>query len=588
MEPKPTIDPESSLADALSTLPGDDFRRLALQTRSRAFRDYLARAITHGARDFDQLLEAVLDEVPFALLHPRSAALLARIVATQRLAESDPEYALAIFDRVLAHYGGSALDNDEKLIYVDLLEGAGRAGEVVTEVRELGIARRTPVEAAALYANVELSRHGAGSEQWLDALNDLFATDDLAPLALSPGTAPVLDRLESTSAAASVRGPLVTVIVPTWNPGPWLWTAVRSLTQQTYADLEILVMDDHSAPEFSPQLERLLSMDPRISIITSDANRGTYAGRNAAVRDHAHGDYVTVQDDDDWSHPERIERQVAFSRSGGLELGVCRAARVTEDMRFVRRGPTFARPGYPTTLVTRATFAEIGYWDPVRRNSDSEFIRRVKRARRPMAYLGQAPMMLQRHRAGSLSSAEVWEGYTDQPRRWQEWLSAEWYDRSEALGRRIYMGSGVALQRPYPAPRGLTRTALTESANVDVLIVSDLGIDHPDEDLVHTLAEEHLSLGKTIGLLHIDGVRPLSNAVSPALAALTRAPGVTILSWSDEAVVGVAHIVEPRGIALCDSVESRVHAERVVVHGAVIGESDILTRLLHLADEAEC
>src|SRR5690606_25868537 len=154
--------------------------------------------ITHGAKDFDQLLETLLDEQPFALLHPRSAAMLARIVATQRLTDKDAEHALAIFDRVMALYGGSALDNDEKLVYVDLLDRSGRDGDAVSKLGELGIARRAPVEAAVLVANVELSRHGAGSEQWLDAFNELLAVDSLAPLALSPGTAPVLDRLEST------------------------------------------------------------------------------------------------------------------------------------------------------------------------------------------------------------------------------------------------------------------------------------------------------------------------------------------------------------------------------------------------------
>src|SRR5699024_7019718 len=197
---------------------------------------------------------------------------------------------------------------------------------------------------------------------------------------------------------------------------------------------------------------------------------------------------ITVQDDDDWSHPQRIERQVAFNRSYSRDLGIARAARVTEDMRFVRRGATFIRPGYPTTMMSRSLFADIGYWDPVRRNSDSEFIRRVKRTKHSMGYVGPVPLMLQRHREGSLSSSEVWEGYVDQPRRWQEWLSSEWYDRCESRGRRIYMGTGVALPRPYAAPLGLTRSAQTGPVALDVLIVTDFGVGPPREAEVLELA----------------------------------------------------------------------------------------------------
>lgn len=575
------VDVEEPLNEALSALTNEQLRRLALQTRSPVIRDYLARTITHGERDFRQFMDVVLDERRLPLLHPRLVALLARIVATQRLSVQDPVHALKIFDRLLLLYGESILDKEEWLVYVDLLERSGQLPETETALRDGGVEKHSPVEAAALYANVELSRYGAESEQWLGKLNRLFAIDGLAPLFLSPGRAPVLDRLESTSTPASIRGPLVTVIVPTWNPGPWLWTAVRSLTQQTYADLEILVMDDHSSLEFAGLLQRLPAMDPRIRVISSEVNRGTYAARNAAVRDHAHGDFVTVQDDDDWSHPQRIERQVAFNRSNSRDLGIARAARVTEDMRFVRRGATFIRPGYPTTMMSRSLFADIGYWDPVRRNSDSEFIRRVKRTKHSMGYVGPVPLMLQRHREGSLSSAEVWEGYVDQPRRWQEWLSSEWYDRCDSRGRRIYMGTGVALPRPYAAPLGLTRSAQTGPVALDVLIVTDFGVGHPREAEVLELASRLLLAGDSIGLLHVDGPRMLSTAVSPAVAKLAREAGVTILSWRDEAFVGQAHIFDVNAVALCDSVESKIRAGEILFENSRQVPEALLERLFH-------
>lgn len=576
-------DCSGSFEDAISALSSSELRDLALQTRSRTFRDCLALDITGGVHDFDRFMAMIRSDTPRALLHPRTVILLAQIVAAQRLSPNDIHDALAIFDKLFDHYDKTSLDSEEKIVYADLLDRAGRPENVPGTVDSLRIAEYAPAEAAVLLANAALSSKGIGTETWLTFLNALFAEDELAPLSLAPGSASVLDRLESTSAAASIDGPLVTIIVPTWNPGPWLWTAVRSLIQQTYANLQILVMDDRSGPEFAPQLERLLAMDSRIQVISSPENRGTYASRNAAVRDYSNGDYVTIQDDDDWSHPQRIERQVAFSQSRGLAVGMARAARVTEDLRFIRRAATFIRRGYPTTLVSRATFSSLGFWDPVRRNSDFEFIRRVRRSKKGTGDLGQAPLLLQRHREGSLSSAEVWEGFTDQPRRWQHWLSADWHDRCASAGKRSYMGTGHGLERPYPAPIGLTHSALSEATTqIDALIVSDFGLGSPVERRTLALAEVLLKDGKTVGLLHIDGLRPLANTVSPEMAAFTRKPGVLILSWGDGTVTDMAYIIDPRSLSLCDTVESKIMAREATVYGPREINWKATARLLHL------
>lgn len=586
MSDMPQNDPAmgcSSINEVLGALDETEFRSLALQTRSQKFRDYLSRTVTGGTHDFEQFLAMLRGDGPRAIFYPRATALLAQIVTGQRIKDTDPADALVIYDRLIELYGERILKDGHEIVYVDLLNRVGRGGEAVKAVASLRIAEHAPTEAATLVANAALTLDGAGTERWLRKFNSLLAGDDLAPLNMVAGTAPILDRLESSSAAGCVQGPLVTVIVPTWNPGPWLWTAVRSLTQQTYANLEILVMDDRSSAEFTPQLERIVAMDSRIRVITSPENRGTYASRNAAVREYAHGDYVTIQDDDDWSHPQRIERQVAFSQSRRLAVGMARAARVTEDLRFVRRGATFIRRGYPTTLVARSTFTELGFWDPVRRNSDFEFIRRARRSKKPTGDLGRAPLLLQRHREGSLSSSEVWEGYSDQSRRWQNWLAAEWHERCLSTGKRIYMGSGLGLPRPYAAPIGLTRGARSGSANqVDALIVSDCGYGSPSESKTHALANALLTEGKTVGLLHVEGPRPLADTVSTDMAALTRKQGVVILSWSEESVVGSAHVVDPENLLLCDTVESKIFAGEAILHGCEGRFQEVVSRLLHL------
>lgn len=584
-----------SFHDTIKTLHKDfsllgesEFRALALQTRSVAFREYLALDITGGRDSFEEFLAVVRGASPRAILRPRRAALLAKIVAAQRLDETDLSNALAIYERLVSIYGSTFMDDEDRTIYSDLLVQEGRPDQASEAVTALGIETRDPAEAATILTNVELAREGPATESWLKSFNSLLGIDNLAPVQVVGGTAPALDRLEATTTAASVDGPLVTVIIPTYRPGTWVWTAIRSITQQTYANLQILIIDDNSGAEFDLTFDYIASMDARIQVIRSDKNRGTYASRNDAVRRYARGNYVTIQDDDDWSHPQRIERQVAFSHAKGLAVGMARATRVTQDLRFIRRGATFIRRGYVTTMISRSTFLEIGFWDPVRRNSDFEFIRRARRSRKPTGDLGHAPLLLARHRHDSLSIAEVWEGYTAQPRRWQHWLAQEWHDRCLSAGQKIYMGTGIGLPRPYPAPVGLSRSTSRDTpVSVDALVVCDWGEDSVSEPKALALASTLLEEGKSVGLLHVDAPRPLAVTVSKALARLTRQPGVSLLGWGDSVTTEVAHVINPYDISLSGSLHSNVFSKHAVLHGPAHGMTREINRLLNIDCETE-
>ncbi len=125
--------------------------------------------------------------------------------------------------------------------------------------------------------------------------------------------------------------PLVSVALPTCRGGPWLRAACRSILEQTLADLELLVVADGS-----PDLEGL-PRDPRLRLLRSRGRGIVAALRTAAAA--ARGPYLARMDDDDWSHPERLERQVALLETRP-ELGVVGA----EVAIFREDGPV--GPGY--------------------------------------------------------------------------------------------------------------------------------------------------------------------------------------------------------------------------------------------------
>jgi glycosyltransferase involved in cell wall biosynthesis len=105
----------------------------------------------------------------------------------------------------------------------------------------------------------------------------------------------------------------VTLVVPAYEREVAIVAALRSVTSQTYRDLEIVVVDDGSGDATAEVVARLAEADPRIRLIRFEANQGRSAARNAGL-DAATGEFVTFLDSDDLYAPTRIEHLVAAAR----------------------------------------------------------------------------------------------------------------------------------------------------------------------------------------------------------------------------------------------------------------------------------
>ncbi|WP_372825378.1 glycosyltransferase family 2 protein [Polaromonas sp.] len=100
--------------------------------------------------------------------------------------------------------------------------------------------------------------------------------------------------------------PSVTIAMPVYNGAATLSRAVSSALDQTFRDIELLVIDDGSSDN-SVDLVRSFR-DPRIRLIVHDGNRGLAATRDRLV-DESAGNYIAWLDCDDWAHPKRVAKQ---------------------------------------------------------------------------------------------------------------------------------------------------------------------------------------------------------------------------------------------------------------------------------------
>lgn len=108
---------------------------------------------------------------------------------------------------------------------------------------------------------------------------------------------------------------LVSVIIPTYKRSNMLLRAIDSVLNQTYDNIEVIVVDDNN-PDSEWRIETLKRMkkyenDERVKYICHEKNKNGSAARNTGIK-NANGEIIAFLDDDDMYCPNKIEKQVSF------------------------------------------------------------------------------------------------------------------------------------------------------------------------------------------------------------------------------------------------------------------------------------
>jgi glycosyltransferase involved in cell wall biosynthesis len=128
-----------------------------------------------------------------------------------------------------------------------------------------------------------------------------------------------------------MTGPLVTVIIPSFNHARYIDTAVNSVVAQTYANWELIIIDDGSSDDTAEVLKKYGGV-PRIQVVVNPVNRGQGFVVNQALG-MSKGSLVCFLPSDDWYLPEKLAIQVERFLASGPEVGVVygRGVRFFED-----------------------------------------------------------------------------------------------------------------------------------------------------------------------------------------------------------------------------------------------------------------
>lgn len=416
--------------------------------------------------------------------------------------------------------------------------------------------------------NPALGTPGGSQQEFLACFNELFVKAGASPIALAEGPGTLFDRVIAATTPQTVvdSGPLVTVVMSVFRPDQSLFTALRSLTSQTWPHLQILVIDDCSPPGYEDLIAEAVALDDRIEFHQMPVNGGTYKIRNRALG-LARGEIVTFQDSDDWSHPERIERQVrALLDSPRAVASLSRSIRIGSQLNAVKVGYLPMRRNMSSLMFWRDEILKtLGGFDEVRKSGDAEFIDRLELVYGVERVISlDEPLALVQLTDDSLSRGDFLLGWRDGNRVAYRHAFAHWH-RKFAAGEspRIEPGS----PRRFAVPPPFTGDSL-DGRRYDIAVVSDwregLGRYLGDDLELRTLA----GAGLSVVPMHAEAPRHARHgriAPSPMSMELRTSGAVDIPRWRDDVSAEVIVVNDPELMGFVRGGPVGLRGNRVVV-----------------------
>ncbi|WP_080945874.1 glycosyltransferase family 2 protein [Moraxella bovoculi] len=231
------------------------------------------------------------------------------------------------------------------------------------------------IDKQCLYANIYLN----ANDKKITQLNHILSEYQLLSLSLNNDCFCV-NCLSSNIDKTQEHSSKVSVIVTAYNAQNTIKTCIQSLLNQTYANLEIIIINDHSDDDTLSIIQALARQDGRIRWVDLPRNTGTFVAKSIGVM-YATGEFLTCQDADDFAHPQKIAIQVE-----PLLKNEHLVATTSYWLRIDNNGNFYARQYYPflrqnpaSPLFRRQKIQnEIGLWHIARTGADSEFWARLK------------------------------------------------------------------------------------------------------------------------------------------------------------------------------------------------------------------
>lgn len=329
----------------------------------------------------------------------------------------------------------------------------------------------------------------------------------------------------------------VSVILPVYNSEAGISTAMESMLQQTWQNFELIIVDDCSTDGTVKVIKEYMEKDSRIKLFSTERNSGPYVARNIGLT-HASGEFVTVNDADDWSHSQKLEIQAThLIENVQFIANTSEQARMTEDLKLYRRG---TRGKYIFSNMSSLMFRrkevikEIGYWDRVRFAADGEFKRRLMLVfgKNAVVDLKTGPLSLPRQSHASLTgnSAFGYDGFFMGARK--EYVESFTNFHQCAPNLRYTPDEH---DRLFPVPYPMLPTREKGPRHIDIVMVGDYyHLDERSTDLLLGELKKNRELGLTTGLVQMGRYNVQKNTFNKKIRNMINGQDIQMVVYGEE------------------------------------------------------
>ena len=150
----------------------------------------------------------------------------------------------------------------------------------------------------------------------------------------------------------------ISVIIPTYNRGNLISNSIKSVLNQTYKNLEVIVVDDGSTDITPIEIDKI--KDERLRYIKLTENSGGSNARNIGIK-NAVGKYISFQDSDDIFYPEKLEKQINNIINKNADLDFCKIKVIFNSSYYYivpsrNQEKNFTKGNIYTELISRGNF----------------------------------------------------------------------------------------------------------------------------------------------------------------------------------------------------------------------------------------
>ncbi len=220
---------------------------------------------------------------------------------------------------------------------------------------------------------------------------------------------------------------VVSIIVPSYKRDKSLVErAIKSLLNQTYQDIEIILVDDNAhedLKEYRIGLESLVCEinDERLVYVQNAENLGGSGARNEGIR-NASGEYVTFLDDDDEYLPEKVEKQLSFMLENSLDVCFGKLNLYNEEDKLIdvrehdikdfsveylrRYHLTKQITGTPTFMIKKQVLVDVGGFEVVSMGQEYYLMQKMLQGDYKFGYFPECYIKAYRTKAEAISTGK--------------------------------------------------------------------------------------------------------------------------------------------------------------------------------------